>query len=61
MAFLMKASGLSPHGSFAQHPLPYTHIDIGGSSVTGGDWQHGTPTAAPVMAMVQRWCPFVSE
>jgi leucyl aminopeptidase len=58
MAFLMKAAGLSAHDMQSDTPLPYTHIDIGGSGVKGGDWQHGMPTAAPLMAMIQRWCPF---
>ena len=55
MAFLIKASGLSQHGRYAPDPLSYTHIDIGGSGVEGGDWQHGRPTAAPVLAFAARW------
>lgn len=47
-AFLAIASGLDKHGSDSQQPLPYVHVDIAGSGVEGGDWQHGKPTAAPV-------------
>jgi len=54
MAFLMTASGLVNHGRSAAFPLPYTHIDIGGSGVEGGDWQHGRPSAAPVVALAKR-------
>ncbi|MEM9112621.1 MAG: leucyl aminopeptidase family protein [Myxococcota bacterium] len=52
MAFLLRASGLEPHGLQAETPLAYTHIDIGGSFAEGGDWQHGRPTAAPLLAML---------
>ena len=55
MAYLSKASGLDEHGLKSNHPLPYVHIDIAGSSVEGGDWQHGKPTAAPVVALVARY------
>jgi leucyl aminopeptidase len=51
MAFLAVASGLSQHGRDGDLPLPYTHVDIGGSYCEGGDWQHGRPTAAPVVAL----------
>lgn len=47
-AFLAIASGLDKHGNDSQQPLPYVHVDIAGSGVEGGDWQHGKPTAAPV-------------
>ena len=50
-AFLQVASGLDQHGSDAARPLPFTHIDLGGSATEGGDWQHGRPTAAPVVAL----------
>ncbi|MEE9393288.1 MAG: leucyl aminopeptidase family protein [Planctomycetota bacterium] len=52
MAFLAIASGLDRHGADSDGALPYTHIDIGGSFVGDGDWQHGKPTAAPVVALV---------
>ncbi len=55
MAFLVIASGLSAHGKGSAAPLPFTHIDIAGSGVVGGDWQHGAPTAAPVVALAGRW------
>lgn len=50
MAFLAVASGLDRHGGDAASPLPFTHIDVGGSAVEGGDWQHGRPTGAPLVA-----------
>lgn len=52
MAFLAIASGLDRHGCDAAQPLPFTHIDIGGSGVEGGDWQHGRPSARPLVAML---------
>lgn len=51
MAFLVIASGLDDHGRDATKPVPYTHLDIGGSATEGSDWQHGRPTAAPVCAL----------
>jgi leucyl aminopeptidase len=52
MAFLALASGLDQHGADAPHPLPYTHLDIGGSATEGGDWQHGRPTGAPIPTLI---------
>lgn len=51
MAFLVIAGGLEPHGLDSQAPLPYTHVDIGGSGCEHGDWQHGAPTAVPLVAL----------
>lgn len=51
MAFLATAAGLDKHGQDSEHPLPYTHIDIGGSGVRGGDWQHGSPSGTPLVAL----------
>src|SRR5690554_123768 len=51
MAFLVLTAGLDKHDSSSEQPLPYTHIDIAGSGVEGGDWQHGKPTATPVLAL----------
>lgn len=48
MAFLAIASGLDQHGNDSDHPLPYVHVDIAGSGVEGGDWQHGKPSGTPV-------------
>ncbi len=48
MAFLMIAAGLDQHGNDSEQPLPYVHVDIAGSGVEGGDWQHGKPTGTPV-------------
>jgi len=50
-AFLNVASGLAQHGGAAARPLPFTHIDLGGSGTENLDWQHGRPTAAPVVAL----------
>ena len=55
MAFLCIASGLEHHGSDSKMPLPFTHIDIAGSGVEKGDWQHGKPSAAPVVALAARY------
>ncbi len=49
MAFLQVASGLDK----TDHA--YTHIDIAGSGVEGGDWQHGKPTAASVMMLAGKY------
>lgn len=56
MAFLCLASGLDKHGTDSAVPLPFTHIDIGGSGVEGGDWQHGRPTGRPLVAMLAALC-----
>ncbi|MDB4971952.1 MAG: peptidase [Myxococcaceae bacterium] len=50
-AFLNVASGLARHGGDSDRPLPYTHLDLGGSATEDGDWQHGRPTAAPLVAL----------
>ncbi|MBT0585900.1 M17 family metallopeptidase [Alteromonas oceanisediminis] len=50
MAFLAIASGLDEHDLGSESPLAFTHVDIAGSGVEKGDWQHGKPTAAPVTA-----------
>lgn len=55
VAFLLLASGLSRHGRDGSPPLPYTHLDVAGSAVEGGDWQHGRPTASPLVALTARW------
>jgi leucyl aminopeptidase len=52
MAFLAIASGLDKNDIDADISIPYTHVDIAGSGVEKGDWQHGKPTAAPVTAML---------
>lgn len=59
MAFLSIASGLDQHGASSELPLPFTHIDIAGSGIENGDWQHGKPTAAPVVALAANY--IVSE
>jgi len=37
--------------SALSYGLPYVHIDIAGSGVDGGDWQHGKPSASPVASL----------
>ena len=56
MAFLCLASGLDKHGSDSAVPLPFTHVDIAGSAVENGDWQHGRPTGRPLVAMLTSLC-----
>ncbi|XP_061585434.1 putative aminopeptidase W07G4.4 [Cololabis saira] len=50
-AFLIMASGLDKHGVDSSAPLPYSHIDIAGSS---GPFP-GVPTGAPVLAMATHY------
>jgi leucyl aminopeptidase len=46
-AFLTIASGLDKHGGDSDKPLPYSHVDVAGSS---GPFP-GIPTGAPIVAM----------
>ena len=55
MAFLSLASGLDEHGRHSEKALPYVHIDIAGSAVEGSDWQHGKPTAAPIVMLAAKY------
>lgn len=55
MAFLAISAGLDKHGMNSEQPLPYTHVDIAGSGVETGDWQHGKPSATPVLAFAGRY------
>ncbi|TRY55483.1 hypothetical protein DNTS_027872 [Danionella cerebrum] len=50
-AFLIMASGLDKHGVNSEKPLPYSHIDIAGSS---GPFP-GVPTGAPILAMATKY------
>ncbi|XP_048066427.1 putative aminopeptidase W07G4.4 [Megalobrama amblycephala] len=50
-AFLVMASGLDKHGVDSDKPLPYSHIDIAGSS---GPFP-GVPTGAPILAMATKY------
>ncbi|KAK7456570.1 hypothetical protein BaRGS_00039324 [Batillaria attramentaria] len=50
-AFLILASGLDKHGKDSDKPLPYSHIDIAGSS---GPFP-GVPTGAPIIAFAARY------
>ncbi|XP_034726970.1 putative aminopeptidase W07G4.4 [Etheostoma cragini] len=50
-AFLIMASGLDKHGVDSNTPLPYSHIDIAGSS---GPFP-GVPTGAPILAMATNY------
>ncbi|MBQ4812972.1 leucyl aminopeptidase family protein [Pseudoalteromonas luteoviolacea] len=56
MAFLAIVGGLDKHGCDSEQPIPYVHMDIAGSGVEGGDWQHGKPTAATVSSLFARYC-----
>jgi len=49
-AFMILASGLDKHGQESDLPIPYTHIDIAGSS---GPFP-GVPTATPMLALAAR-------
>jgi leucyl aminopeptidase len=52
MAFLAIASGLAPHcHRDSEQRLAYTHLDIAGAATERGDWQHGRPSGAPVVAL----------
>lgn len=51
MAFLALVSGLDKHDINSVQPIPYLHVDIAGSGVEHGDWQHGKPTASPIAAL----------
>ena len=58
-AFLIKAAGLSNDGidrTMSDQRYRFTHLDIGGSGVEGGDWQHGRPTAAPILGLMATIC-----
>ncbi|XP_044231811.1 putative aminopeptidase W07G4.4 [Thunnus albacares] len=50
-AFLIMASGLHKHGVDSDAPLPYSHVDIAGSS---GPFP-GVPTGAPIVAMATNY------
>nr|XP_057926739.1 putative aminopeptidase W07G4.4 [Doryrhamphus excisus] len=50
-AFLIMASGLHKHGVDSETPLPYSHVDIAGSS---GPFP-GVPTGAPILAMATNY------
>lgn len=54
-AFLLRASGLDAHDVDAKIPIPFVHVDLGGSACEDGDWQHGRPTAASVVTLSARW------
>ncbi|XP_030621940.1 putative aminopeptidase W07G4.4 [Chanos chanos] len=50
-AFLIMGSGLDKHGVDSDSPLPYSHVDIAGSS---GPFP-GVPTGAPIVAMATHY------
>lgn len=52
-AFIILSSGLNKHGIDGTVPLPYSHLDIAGSS---GPFP-GIPTAAPVLALSRYYLP----
>ncbi len=47
------ASGLDHHGLRGDPPLPFTHLDVGGSATEGGDWAFGRPTAASLTTLAR--------
>ncbi|HEU4406198.1 MAG TPA: aminopeptidase [Polyangiaceae bacterium] len=51
-AFLDVVSGLRAHNAKGGAPIAFAHLDIAGSVVAGGTWQTGTPTGAPVVALM---------
>ena len=51
MACFFSSFFLSQHGSNAAHPLPYSHMDIAGSS---GPFP-GIPSGSPIVAMVAKF------
>jgi leucyl aminopeptidase len=55
VAFLDIASGLRAHCAQGGAALPFVHLDIAGSAVTGGSWQSGIPTGAPLVALCEGW------
>lgn len=56
MAFLAVVGGLDKHGLSAEKPIPYVHMDIAGSGVEGGDWQHGKPFPATINSLFAKYC-----
>ncbi|KAI5622090.1 hypothetical protein C0J50_18474 [Silurus asotus] len=50
-AFLIMTSGLDQYGLDSDHPIPYSHLDIAGSS---GPFP-GVPTGAPLLAMATKY------
>lgn len=50
-AFLIQVSKLDQHGMDSTHPIPFSHIDIAGSS---GSFP-GVPTGAPIAALTHRY------
>ncbi len=51
-ALLDVVSGLRAHHAKGGAPIAFAHLDIAGSVVSGGTWQTGTPTGAPVVALM---------
>jgi leucyl aminopeptidase len=52
-AFLDVVSGLRADNLKRTAPLGFLHIDIAGSALMNGNWQTGTPTGAPVLALAE--------
>jgi leucyl aminopeptidase len=51
-AFIDVVSGLRAHHAKGGPPIAFAHLDIAGSCVANGTWQTGTPTGAPVVALM---------
>lgn len=54
-AFLMIAAGLDKHSKNSEHPLKYSHLDIAGSAVDGGDYVFGKTNATPIVALTAKY------
>ena len=52
-AFIDIVSGLRAFEAKSPGRVAYVHVDIAGSALTNGNWQTGTPTGAPVIALAE--------
>jgi leucyl aminopeptidase len=52
-AFLDIVSGMRAYEQRKPRELAFLHVDIAGSAVAAGNWQTGTPTGAPVLALAE--------
>jgi len=54
-AFLMIAAGLDKHSKTSDRPIKYSHLDIAGSGVDGGDYFLGKPSTTPIVALTAKY------
>jgi leucyl aminopeptidase len=52
-AFLDVVSGLRASNQKSNGAIAYLHVDIAGSALANGNWQTGTPTGSPVLALAE--------